>query len=172
MVKNPGNGRLNNLNDPVLNVLTKIYRIEHFSDFFNRSHPVVFYNNKIKTHEIFVICTINLTKCHKYWSHANTNKQPYYELNQFPIRYWLLLQKVAGSIPYGVIGIFCWHNPSGRTMALVLTQPLTEMSTRNISWGGKVGRDLGLKTLPPSHADCLEIWEPQPSGTHSACPGL
>jgi len=25
--------------------------------------------------------------------------------------------------------------PSGRTMALELTQPLTEMSTRNISWG-------------------------------------
>jgi len=30
---------------------------------------------------------------------------------------------------------FFWHNPSGRTMALGLTQPLTEMSTRNISWG-------------------------------------
>jgi hypothetical protein len=27
------------------------------------------------------------------------------------------------------------HNPSGRTMALGLTQPLTEMCTRNISWG-------------------------------------
>jgi len=26
------------------------------------------------------------------------------------------------------------HNPSGRTMALGSTQPLTEMSTRNISW--------------------------------------
>ena len=40
-----------------------------------------------------------------------------------------------GSIPYGVIGIFQLHNPSGRTMALVSTQPLTEMSTRCISWG-------------------------------------
>jgi hypothetical protein len=27
--------------------------------------------------------------------------------------------------------------PSGRTMALGLAQPLTEMSTRNISWGIK-----------------------------------
>ena len=27
------------------------------------------------------------------------------------------------------------YNPSGRTMALGLTQPLTEISTRNISWG-------------------------------------
>jgi len=46
-------------------------------------------------------------------------------------------QKVAGSIPDGVIGIFHWHNPSDRTMALGSTQPLTEMSTRCISWGQK-----------------------------------
>ena len=37
-------------------------------------------------------------------------------------------------LPDGVIGIFHWHNPSGRTMALGSTQPLTEMSTRNVSW--------------------------------------
>ena len=43
--------------------------------------------------------------------------------------------KVAGSIPDGVIGIFLRHNPSGSTMALGLTQPLTKMSTRSISWG-------------------------------------
>jgi len=62
-------------------------------------------------------------------------------------------------------------NPSGRTMVLGSTQPLTEMSTRNISWG-KGGRCAGLTTLPPSCADCLEIWEPQPPGTLRACPGL
>ena len=44
-------------------------------------------------------------------------------------------RKVAGSIPDGVIGIFHWHNPSDRTEALGSTQPLTEMSTRRISWG-------------------------------------
>jgi hypothetical protein len=43
--------------------------------------------------------------------------------------------EVAGSIPDGVIGIFYWHNPSDRTMALVSTQPLPEMSTRSIYWG-------------------------------------
>ena len=37
--------------------------------------------------------------------------------------------------PAGVIGIFQWHNPSGRNMALGSTHPLTEMSTRCISWG-------------------------------------
>ena len=52
------------------------------------------------------------------------------------------------------------------------TRPLTEMSTRNVSWGGKRGRCVGLKTLPPSCAECLEICEPQPPGTVRACPGL
>jgi hypothetical protein len=34
-------------------------------------------------------------------------------------------------------------------MALGLTQPLTEMSTRNLPWG-KGGQHVGLTTLPPS----------------------
>ena len=38
---------------------------------------------------------------------------------------------------HGVTGIFHLHNPSGHTIALGLTQPLTEMSTRNISLGVK-----------------------------------
>jgi len=44
---------------------------------------------------------------------------------------------IAGSIPDSVTGIFHSHNPFGRTMALSLSQPLTEMSTRKISWGVK-----------------------------------
>jgi len=51
------------------------------------------------------------------------------------LRHFATSRMVASSIPDGVIGIFHWHYPSGRTMALGLTQPLTEMSTRNISWG-------------------------------------
>jgi len=38
--------------------------------------------------------------------------------------------------------------------------------------GGKCGRCVGLTTLPPSCADCLEICEPHPPGTLRACPGL
>jgi len=56
-------------------------------------------------------------------------------------------------------------------MTLGLTQPLTEINTRNISWG-KGGWCVGLTTLPPSCTDCLEIWDPQPPGTLWACPGL
>jgi hypothetical protein len=47
-------------------------------------------------------------------------------------------------------------------MALGSIPPLTEMSTRNIAWGEggvcKGGRCVGLTTLPPLCADCLEIW--------------
>jgi hypothetical protein len=62
-------------------------------------------------------------------------------------RSWLwhcaINRKVAGSIPDGVTGIFLWHNPVGRTMGLGSTQPLTEMSTRNISWGVKAAGAYG-----------------------------
>jgi hypothetical protein len=51
------------------------------------------------------------------------------------LRHYATNRQVAGSIPGGVIGNFHWHNPSGRTMALGSTQPVTEMSTRCISWG-------------------------------------
>ena len=57
-----------------------------------------------------------------------------------------------------------WHNSSGRTMVLGSTQPLTEMSTRCISWG-KGGRCVRLTTLPPSCAlswnlGTLTSWNP------------
>jgi hypothetical protein len=50
------------------------------------------------------------------------------------LRYYAKNQKVTGSIPDGVIEFFIDMNPSDRTMALESTQPLTEMSTRSISW--------------------------------------
>src|SRR5215475_11945377 len=37
---------------------------------------------------------------------------------------------------------------------------------------GKGGWWIGLTTLLPPYADCLEIWDPQPPGTLWACPGL
>ena len=68
-------------------------------------------------------------------------------------------RQVAGTIPDGVIRIFQWHNPSGRTMALGSTQPLTEMSTRFISWGYRrpVRKADNLTTILYR---CHEIWVP------------
>jgi hypothetical protein len=78
-------------------------------------------------------------------SHLRMKNIPYYIYNCLLgdegtavaqwLRYCATNQKVAGSIPGCVIGVFHLHNPSDRTMALGSTQPLTEMSTRCISWG-------------------------------------
>jgi hypothetical protein len=61
-------------------------------------------------------------------------------------------QKVVGSI--GVIGIIHGHE------------------YQEYFLGGKGGQCVGLTTLPPSCADCLEIWEPQPPRTLRACSGI
>jgi len=53
---------------------------------------------------------------------------------------------VAGSIPNGITGIFHWITPFGRTMVLGSTQPLTEMSTRDIFWGVKTASEVGWQT--------------------------
>ena len=52
--------------------------------------------------------------------------------------------------PKEVIGIFLRLNPSGRTVALGSTQPLTETSI------GEGGPCVGLTTLRTSYANCLE----------------
>ena len=51
------------------------------------------------------------------------------------------------------------------------TEPLTKNEYQEYFLGSKGSRCIGL-TLPPSCADCLEIWEPQPPGTLRACPGM
>jgi len=85
------------------------------------------------------------------------------------------VRKVAGSIPDYVIGIFHWHNPSGRIVALGLTQPLMEMSTRNISWGVKATGAYGWQ---PYHLQVLTVLKSgslsllEPSGPVQACNGI
>ena len=70
-------------------------------------------------------------------------------------RSWLRLcstsQKVAGSIPDGV-GVFHWLWPWGWLTHWQKWLP-------GISPGGKSSRCVRLTTVPPSCADCFEIWE-------------
>jgi hypothetical protein len=89
------------------------------------------------------------------------------------LKYCAINQKVAGSIPDGVMEFFIDINPCARTMALWPTQPLTEMSTRSISWG-KCGRCVRLTTLPPSCAAVKKsgnLNSLEPSGPLQACNG-
>ena len=51
------------------------------------------------------------------------------------LRHCATKRKVAGSILDGVIDIFHRLNLSRRNMAMGSTQALTEISSRNISWG-------------------------------------
>ena len=65
------------------------------------------------------------------------------------LRHCSTSQKVAGSIPDGVIGVLHLHNPFGRPGPGV-----DSASNRNeyqeYFLGGKGGRCVGLTTLPPS----------------------
>jgi hypothetical protein len=64
-------------------------------------------------------------------------------------------RKFASLIPDGFIGIFHWHNNSGQILALELTQPVREMSTRNISWGL---RRPGCRADDPTTFMCRLSW--------------
>ena len=66
---------------------------------------------------------------------------------------------------------FSLLNPSGSTTALGSTEPLKEMSIRNVL-GGKGGRCIGLTTLQLSCADFLEIWKSEPPGNLRDSQGL
>jgi hypothetical protein len=61
----------------------------------------------------------------------------------------------SDSIPVGVIGIFYSPNPSGHTVALGLTQPVTEVCVRDVSWGFRQPL-VRADTVLPSRVDCLE----------------
>ena len=70
------------------------------------------------------------------------------------------------TIPDGVISIFHRNNPPGRTVALVTSQPLTEISTRDISWGEKwpMRRADNLTTYmcwPSLNLEASTFWKPQ-----------
>jgi hypothetical protein len=61
---------------------------------------------------------------------------------QFSLRLSRTLSVLGQNVPDEVIGIFNLPNPSSSTMALGSTQPLTEMSTRNLP-----GEDKGRRSL-------------------------
>jgi hypothetical protein len=71
--------------------------------------------------------------------------------------------------------MFQWHNPSGRAMALGSTQPLTEMSNRETSWGIKAAGAYGWQ---PYHLHVPIVLKSgrfnilEPSGPVQVCKGI
>jgi hypothetical protein len=90
------------------------------------------------------------------------------------LRHCATSRKVAGSIPDDITGIFHWHNPSSRIMALGLTQPLTK-NIPGIFPGVKAAGASGWQlyhlhvpiVLKSASLNLLE-----PSGTVQACNGI
>ena len=88
------------------------------------------------------------------------------------LRHRFTRRKVAALIPDGVMGIFHWHSPSVHTMVLELTQPPTEMSTRNVSWGLKVAGVYGWQSYHlhvPTVLKSVSLNLLDPSGPVQAC---
>jgi hypothetical protein len=86
------------------------------------------------------------------------------------LRHCATNRKVAGSIPDDVTGIFHWHNPSGRTLALGLTQTVTEMRTRVKTAGALGWQPYHLHMPIVLKAGSLKLLEP--SGPVKACNGI
>jgi hypothetical protein len=107
--------------------------------------------------ETDLTCWLEVTakaRCHKVLIHFILAARIFIYLPDFPggmrscswLRHCATSRKVMGLIPDEVIGFFSWPNPSSCIMAMGSTQPLTEMSTRNL---------LGCKWWPACNADKL-----------------
>jgi len=92
----------------------------------------------------------------------------YLMLSQFQMFY----SYITFFLPDGVTGIFHWHNPSSCTMTLGLTQPLTEMSTRNISWEVKAASAQGWQHYVVTVLKFGSLNLPEPSGPVQTCTGI
>jgi len=79
-----------------------------------------------------------------------------------------------------ILGSTRWHCATSRNVAGLIPDcgSTTERSTSNRNepreyfLGCKGGRCVGLTNLPPSCADCFEIWETQTARTLKFCPRL
>jgi hypothetical protein len=79
---------------------------------------------------------------------------------------YALRHKPAASIPNGVFESFRWFKTSGRTTALVSTQPLTEMTTR------KTAGALGWQPCHILVPTVWKSWEYEPPGALRAYLGV
>jgi len=91
------------------------------------------------------------------------------------LMHWATSRKVAGSIPDVVTGILLRHNPSGRTLALGLTQPLTQKKNQEYFLGVKAAGAYGWQPYHlhvPNVLRSVSLDLLEPSGPVQACNGI
>jgi hypothetical protein len=90
------------------------------------------------------------------------------------LRHSATIMMEAGPIRNGVVGIFHLYNPSGRTMVMVSTQPLTDMSVKYFIGLNAAGA-YGWQPCHINVAIVLIYWSfnfLEPSGSVKACNGI
>ena len=106
------------------------YHCNEYEGYFNLVCDAVWYDRNLPLFRHY-----NLLQCWRWGRRFLRNFGTFVQTTRVTRRSWLrhcaTSRKVVGSIPHDITGIFHWHNPSG------LTQPLTEISNRNISLGVK-----------------------------------
>ena len=83
-----------------------------------------------------ILCFLQLSPCDSWPSQDGLSGYHFASVQAFPWGCGSALQSGRSRARFPIVtGIFHWINPSGRTVALGSTQPLTEMSTTGICWG-------------------------------------
>jgi hypothetical protein len=76
------------------------------------------------------------------------------------LRQYVTSRKILGSFPDEAIGFFNSCSPSSRTVALGSTQPLTEMSTRNLPGSKRLTSFASVSRLSRAKFGSLDVSQP------------
>jgi hypothetical protein len=107
------------------------------------------------------------------YRHVFTYYKKFHRLSRHWLRHYATSRKVADSTPDDVTGFFNWSNTSSRSMALGLTQPLTEISTKKLpGCKGRPARKAGVAAICELSRKFERLDVLQPYGTKWLLTGI